>query len=175
MTEQDKATTRPNSPFRGKNGRLLTDGERIAFYFSNLPSTPSGCMDWQWGRTGEGYGRLRFQGRPFQAHRVAYILRHGPIPDGASVLHSCDNRVCCNPDHLFLGSHQDNMTDMRRKGRARGARGERQHTARLTAADVLDIREKFAAGVRIIDIARQRGLHKSHVGQIVHRDIWKHI
>jgi len=85
------------------------------------------CWDWQGSRSartpngGGGYGTLKWNRRYWYAHHVAYALTHGPIPEGAFVLHHCDDRVCCNPDHLYIGTHQNNMDDMKRRGRSKGA------------------------------------------------------
>lgn len=78
-----------------------------------------GCWPWIKSRQPYGYGRFNYQGKQVQAHRVAWILTNGPIPDDLCVLHSCDNPPCCNPDHLFLGTKGDNNRDCIRKGRGR--------------------------------------------------------
>ena len=81
------------------------------------PITESGCWIWMAGRFDTGYGSFWLNGTDVRAHRVAYELYVGAIPEGMWVLHRCDIRECVNPDHLFLGTHQDNMDDMARKGR----------------------------------------------------------
>lgn len=78
----------------------------------------SGCHIWQASTKPNGYGQLTFRMRRVMAHRVAWIARHGPIRPGLEVCHRCDERRCCNPDHLYLGSHAENMAEMKTKRRA---------------------------------------------------------
>jgi hypothetical protein len=81
-----------------------------------------GCWLWGGGRSENGYGAFYWHGKQTGAHRVAYELVHGSIASDMLVLHKCDNPPCVNPDHLFLGTPQDNMTDKTIKGRIpRGA------------------------------------------------------
>lgn len=132
-----------------------------------------GCWTWTGGRMPTGYGSVRFRGECTVAHRVVWELTHGPIPSGIYVCHTCDNRLCCNPGHLFLGTHLDNIADMVAKGR--NAKGETNGQAKLTEADVLAIRTRVAAGKRQLDVARSYALDSGHVSMIVHRKIWKHL
>ena len=85
----------------------------------SAPDLGTGCILWSGRSTVNGYGILNWQGRPWLAHRLAWTEVHGPIPPGLSVLHHCDVRSCINPDHLFLGTHADNMRDLREKRRQR--------------------------------------------------------
>ena len=85
------------------------------------------CWPWLASKRRNGYGQIgiRREGRLFveSAHRVAWELTHGPIPEGVSICHHCDNRPCCNPGHLFRGSQTDNMQDAAQKGRMKGNGG----------------------------------------------------
>ncbi len=105
---------------------------------------PNQCWPWTRGRNDKGYGQLR-AGAPVRrmilAHRVSYELHKGNVRDGLCVLHECDNPICCNPKHLFLGTHQENMDDRGAKGRS--PRGEKQGSAKLTDIEIEEIRRDY--------------------------------
>lgn len=137
-----------------------------------------GCWLWTGARTSDGYGSVRVEGRMVGAHRVAYELAHGAMPTGTSVLHTCDVRSCVRPDHLFLGTQEDNVRDMVAKGRANltGIRGERHHDAKLTADDVREIRRMHAAGEGgYMRLAKRFGVRRTSILKIVRRQTWKDV
>jgi len=88
-------------------------------YFWSLVKKGQGCWIWTGGKDGKGYGRVWKDGKRQGAHRVAYELTHGPIKDGKYACHHCDNKICVNPDHIFIGTQKDNMQDWARKGKNR--------------------------------------------------------
>lgn len=144
-------------------------------FFSKLKLNPdTGCMEWPGQTRKGGYGLMYSTAGKFRAHRVAAYLAgmiehprgvaSGHGPSALNVLHRCDNPLCCNPEHLFVGTHQDNMDDMNSKGRSvhhkfvgprksliRRKRvyptGEKHHNSKLTDAQVEDIRAWYAAGI----------------------------
>lgn len=134
-----------------------------------------GCWEWTGCLHDGGYGLIRVDGRNRRAHRVAWQLSHGAIPEGLRVCHTCDNPPCVRPDHLFLGTDADNMRDKTAKGRARWHRGSANSMAKLTEALVQTIRAEAAAGVTYRAIARVHGIHFTTVGGIVRRQIWSHV
>ncbi len=102
---------------------MATLAERFADKWAPEPNT--GCWLWT-GATNGRYGQIHAGGRPGthqRAHRISWELHHGPIPAGMFVLHKCDTPACVNPDHLFLGTQQDNLSDASNKGRMKGGRG----------------------------------------------------
>ena len=103
------------------------------------------CWDWKAYKTQYGYGDFKINGRTEKAHRVAYQSMFGVIPVGMCVLHKCDNPACCNPDHLGLGTHADNVADRVQKGRS--ANGEQNGRSKLTVSDIHEIRCLFQNNV----------------------------
>jgi hypothetical protein len=85
-----------------------------------IPEPNSGCWLWEGAVTNDGYGMICRNGTTLRVHRLAWEEVNGPIPDGLNVCHTCDVPACCNPAHLFVGTQQDNVSDMRAKGRFKG-------------------------------------------------------
>lgn len=112
-------------------------------------------------RTHNGYVRIKRKGKWVRAHREAWEKEHGPIPAGLFVLHRCDNRACREPEHLFLGTHQDNADDRVAKGRS--AKGLRNGRGRLRPASVEHIRRSRLPGVELADIY---GVHPATISKI---------
>ncbi len=125
-----------------------------------------GCWLWT-GPTSNGYGRVRIGGRQtVQATHVAYVVAHGPIPPGLRVLHHCDTPLCVRPEHLFVGTQSDNLTDAAIKGRIR---------TKLTASDVRVIRTRLASGELHRHIAEAFGVASSTIGYIKRGEHWRHL
>lgn len=136
-------------------------------------TTPDGCWVWTGccDRRGYGYTGMRYEARA--AHRIAYILTYGSIPDGLFVLHACDNPPCCRPEHLHLGTDADNRREASERGRLR--RGETHPAARLTEDAVRAIRRSYADGAAYGDLARAFGVSAGAVLDVVRRRRWKHV
>lgn len=133
----------------------------------------SSCRPWRKATSHSGYGVIgaaEANPKQLKAHRVAWELNRGPIPEGLFVLHRCDNPPCVNPWHLFLGTSQDNMDDMTKKGRQ--TRGEKTNTAKLTHSEVRLIR---ASSDRGAVLARRFGVSKWTVYAVLNRVTWKHV
>lgn len=135
------------------------------------------CLEWQGARDGEGYGRTQQRGKVWMANRLSWVLSHGPIPAGLEVCHRCDNPPCVNPEHLFLGTHQDNMRDAIAKGRFKiaGLPGVTNLSAKLNDEQVREIRALAEQGVSQRTLARRFGVTQSTVWRIVRRHKWTHV
>lgn len=137
---------------------------------------PDECWPWKAGVDGHGYGVFVGIGPRKLAHRVAFELTNGATD--LLVLHKCDNPSCCNPAHLFAGSHQDNMDDMFAKGRQRGGyfeTGENHVGHRLTEVLVKQMRREHAAGRTYAELADDYGYGYSTIRNAVLGITWRHV
>jgi len=131
---------------------------------------------WNWMRCLDvfGYGQITIDYKVYKCHRIVYELVYSIIPNGLLVLHHCDNPKCCNPKHLWLGNHDDNINDMVKKGRQR--RGENVNTCKLTEQQVLKIRELYSMGeYSHAQIAKMYNVTKQLITSILNYKIWKHL
>ena len=124
-----------------------------------------------------GYGHKSHKGKNWMAHRLAWYKVHGDIPKGLHVRHMCHNPSCVNPDHLVLGTHQDNMDDMVKAGRQ--LRGEKNSAAKLTEAQAREIYAQKPLGRAPIGfaqhLANKYGVSKETIGRIWRKERWQHI
>lgn len=146
------------------------------------------CWEWRASKSGS-YGQFSLKGRPIKAHRFSWAAFRGEMPIGLCVLHKCDNKICVNPDHLFLGSHAENSADMILKGRQasgikngsrtkpeRLKRGELNTAAKITGCIVKEIRERYSkGGTSYPKLAKIFGLVQAQIGNIVKKRNWKHV
>lgn len=138
--------------------------------WSRLAHLENGCWVWTGHTVPFGYGTLRAEGKLHPTHRLAWELTHGPIPDGLCVLHRCDNPPCCNPSHLFLGTHSDNMKDCVSKNRI--AKGESVGRHKLTHEQVVTI---LTSHKSTKELASYFHVHPNHILRLRARKQWRHV
>ena len=136
------------------------------------PDLNSGCWLWSHRIGRQGYGNAKFGRKTVGAHRVSWILHNGPIPPGICVCHRCDTPACVNPAHLFLGNQTDNLRDMFAKGRHFDNRGALNPRAKLTPADVAEIRA-LGKGVSQRELAARFGVGPSSIRDIQTGRRWR--
>ncbi|RKW71776.1 HNH endonuclease signature motif containing protein [Galactobacter caseinivorans] len=141
----------------------------------NVPDRPlDQCWIWQGFRDRQGYGKVSHRGHPSRAHRVVYEYLVGEIPAGKVLRHSCDNPPCVNPSHLQPGTDAENVGDMVRRGRS--ARGSKHRAAKLTEAQVSEIRARFAeGGCTSAQLANEYGLTQTPMSQLLRGITWRHV
>ena len=143
------------------------------FFLPKIKKTDT-CWLWAGSIRPNGYGLFKFKGKKYSAHRFAYELFKNEIPKDMHVCHTCDIRNCVNPDHLWLGTHLDNMRDKSIKGRQ--VTGEKNGKAKLTETQVLSIREKYATGEYTQpELGKEFNVSLITVSRILNKKAWKHI
>jgi hypothetical protein len=148
--------------------------------FKSCLSSPDskGCILWSGAKNQKGYGYISKEGVQRKAHRVAWEIAHGPIPDGLVVCHKCDVPSCVNIEHLFLGTNSDNMRDMVAKGRHvnNGKHGAASHFAKLNEDMVAEIRRRHSVGgVSQTRLGKEFNVSAATVCEIVSRKTWAHL
>lgn len=170
------------TPVANPTSRYTTGHHNIARFrnwqerFWESVVVADGCWVWQGIRDRDGYGVFKSRRNGvrwgMRAHRLAYSIYHGPINEGLCVCHTCDNPSCVNPDHLFLGTDEDNRLDKIAKGRARG-HGGNHPAAKLSDQAARDIRQRYArGGVSQRRLAMTFGVHQSVISKVIRREIW---
>lgn len=124
------------------------------------------CHIWGGAKNSQGYGQVTINGKRHYVHRIMFELHHGNIPPAGNVCHSCDTPLCCNPDHMFLGTQKDNMEDMAKK--------ERSGCRKLTVSDVKTI-HRLRGTLTHQQIANAFGVSAVTVGGIFNGRWWKHV
>lgn len=158
---------------RRRPGRPTGSGTPLRERFARFTKDEGSCLVWTGCKNPKGYGRVNVGGGSTElAHRAAWRLAHGEVPDGLCVLHRCDNRACVRIEHLFIGTPADNSADMVAKGRAPNTRGERSGKAKLSGAQVAEMRRQHASGRPQRAIAADFGVHPAHASRIINGKRW---
>lgn len=148
----------------------------------HIPIDKDQCWEWTGPVGSHGYGAFSVQGKHFTTHRASYMVHRGEIPDlggghGGVVMHKCDNRTCCNPSHLVVGTQKENLSDAWSKKRmvSGGAKGEKSRTAILTQPQVIEIRNRLNLGETGASLSKEFLVTQSAISRIRLRKNWKHI
>ena len=156
---------------RPKKG--VTFHDRVAA--GTMFNARTGCHEWMGHRDDCGYGRINRDGRLVRLHRETWKDIHGDIPRGLCVCHHCDNPSCINPEHLFLGTHQDNMTDKAAKGRVVIKRGSQNPVAKLNETQVEAIKKRLFLGETCKELGRAFGVSEGNIRHIKKNRKWQHV
>ncbi len=167
----------------------ITEKDKARFWKKVRVVGADECWLWTATRHVRGYGLFDLRGKQMRSNRIAWVLSNGPIGD-LHVLHRCDNPPCCNPSHLFLGTHADNMRDKALKGRAPAligdlhpskthpeclVRGEAHPKSKLSSEIVIEMRQRFANGESAQKLGREFGVAKSSALRAISGKNWTHI
>jgi hypothetical protein len=147
----------------------MTDEER--FWSKVDIKGENECWEYKGYITQSGYGQFRLKGKGVRAHRFAYELTKGTIPEGACICHTCDNRPCCNPKHLWKGNPKENTEDRINKGRT--LCGENNGRSKFTEDDIISMKRLYQSGFTVGYIASRFGVGHGHISNILSGRQWK--
>lgn len=133
------------------------------------------CWLWSGSLAPDGYGKVKLNNKFTSAHRLSWMIHHGEIPEGKIIMHKCDNRACVNPNHLHLGTTQENTIDCINKKRKNPAMGEKLPQSKLNEVSVKAIRDASRRGVSQAKIAKTFGLCQQAIHKVVSRKTWNHV
>lgn len=142
----------------------MTADEKRFWSKVNCTGNASDCWLWTARSKQSGYGSFKVKRRMKRAHRFAWEITNGPIPEGLMVCHSCNAKACCNPTHLYLGTMQDNTRHAIRDG---------LFPKTMTREQRIEIRRLYASGMRQCDISRKLGIHSTNVNLLIHGKIFQ--
>ena len=162
-----------NRPLEKKSFHELNPKERLdKFVTIDLKSQ---CWIWTGSKNKKNYGCIHFKGKTRIAHRLAYELYKGQIPKGLLVCHNCDNPSCINPDHLFLGTNQDNSNDKFSKNREKILYGQSNGNSKLTTNEVVNIKRMLISGYTPTEISRKFNVSDGAIFSIRDNNTWRHV
>lgn len=165
----------------------MTEKQKTRFLSKFKQGTPDECWEWESLKINSGYGKFSVNEKYFLTHRLSYELFKGEIPEGLCVLHTCDNRLCVNPNHLWLGTKRDNKLDCQKKGRCPAHhkftkrsswwlnhpnQGEKHPESKLREKEVREIR---SSNLKQKELAKIYKVTKTTISQIKLRKTWKHL
>lgn len=154
--------------------KKLSDLKKL--FYKKVIINSSGCWGWDGYRTPSGYARISFgREKELQAHRASWMIHNGPIPEGMFVCHTCDVRDCTAPHHLFMGDHDINMLDMKKKKRNFIPIGEKSSRTKLTDDKVREIKIHLKNGISRKEVAEKYNVNEWVIRHIDSGTNWKHI
>jgi len=132
------------------------------------------CWEWVGALSNNGYGAFVLNQKTYSSHRIVYELIYGSISSGYCILHKCNNPSCCNPSHLYLGTHADNSKQMVNEGRS--CRGEKNGRSKLNVEQIREIRRLYSTGKYYQrELGIRFGVSRSEIGRIVNGIMWGYI
>jgi len=138
----------------------------------------SGCIEWQGATTTHGYGQLSMNGEIFYTHRLSYEIYKGEIEDGLQINHRCHNECCVNPEHLYMGTQQENVRDAVVEGEyvSNFGIGDEHFNSKLCEDDVIELRKLYSTGdYTYEELGRKFNVNENTVGEAIRGDTWSHV
>lgn len=164
-------TLKNNKVYFGNTRVVKPDPVTVIFTRFNI--NENNCWIWTGSVHRDGYAKHDIKGKTVQVHRFLYETFYGPIKKGLLYCHKCDVKLCINPAHAFIGTHQDNATDMVQKGRS--MIGEKNNRSKLKTNDIIEIKKMNKSGIKGIEIAKKFNVSKHAIYRIINGLYWKHV